>query len=67
MLDQQKGGGGQKPGQQRNQKPGQTEVDKKRKRWREVGRQQEEQDKKWRESGVVPGDDKAPGGGLTGA
>jgi len=42
-------------------------VDKKRKRWREVGRQQEEQDKKWRESGVVPGDDKAPGGGLTGA
>ena len=32
MLDQQKGGGGQKPGQQRNQKPGQAEVDKKRKR-----------------------------------
>jgi hypothetical protein len=65
--NQQKGSGGQKPGQQRNQKPGQAEVDKKRKRWREVGRQQEEQDKKWRESGVVPGDDKAPGGGLTGA
>ena len=54
--NQQKGSGGQKPGQQRNQ----AEVDKKRKRWREVGRQQEEQDKKRRESGVVPGDDKAP-------
>jgi hypothetical protein len=62
--NQQKGSGGQKSGQQRKQK---AEVDKKRKRWREVGRQQEEQDKKWRESGVVPGDDKAPGGGLTGA
>lgn len=29
--NQQKGSGGQKPGQQRNQKPGQAEVDKKEK------------------------------------
>jgi hypothetical protein len=41
-------------------------VDKKRKRWREIGQKQDEQDKKWRERGVVPGDDKGPGGGLVG-
>ena len=51
--------------EQRKQKPGQrqqAEVDKKRKKWREIGQKQEEQDKKGRERGAVPGDDKAPGG-----
>ena len=57
----QQGGGGQKPGQRQ-----QAEVDKKRKRWREIGQKQDEQDKKWRERGVVPGDDQPPGGGLVG-
>ena len=42
----QQGVGGQKPGQQQ-----QAEVDKKRKRWREIGQKQDEQDKKWRERG----------------
>ena len=55
------GGGGQKPGQRQ-----QAEVDKKRKGWREIGQKQDEQDKKWRERGVVPGDDKAPHGGEVG-
>jgi hypothetical protein len=53
--------GGQKPGQRI-----QAEVDKKRKRWREIGQKQDEQDKKRREAGIVPGDDKGPGGGLVG-
>jgi hypothetical protein len=52
---------GQKPGQRQ-----QAEVDKKRKRWREIGQKQDEQDKKWREKGVVPGDDHGPGGPLVG-
>ena len=57
----QRGGGGQKPGQQQQQ-PKQAEVDKKRKRWREIGRQQAELDKKWgTEPGPGPGDDQAPG------
>jgi hypothetical protein len=58
---QQGGQGGQKPGQQQ-----QAEVDKKRERWREIGQKQDEQDKKRREAGIVPGDDKGPGGGLVG-
>ena len=57
----QQGGGGQKPGQRQ-----QAEVDKKRKRWREIGQKQDEQDKKWRERGAGPGDDQAPGGPLVG-
>jgi hypothetical protein len=63
---QQKGSGGQKPGQQRNQKPGQgsqqqVEVDKKRERWRKIGQQQEENYKKWRKAGVAIGDDQSSG------
>ena len=57
----QQGGGGQKPGQRQ-----QADVDKKRKRWREIGQKQDEQDKKFRERGVVPGEDQAPGGPLVG-
>jgi hypothetical protein len=53
--------GGQKPAQRQ-----QAEVDKKRKRWREIGQKQDEQDKKRREAGIVPGDDKGPGGPLVG-
>jgi hypothetical protein len=60
QRNQQKQQGGQ-PGQRQ-----QAEVDTKRKRWREIGQKQEEQDKKRREAGIVPGDDKAPGGGLVG-
>jgi hypothetical protein len=55
QRNQQKQQGGQRQ---------QAEVD--RKRWREIGQKQEEQDKKRREAGIVPGDDKAPGGGLVG-
>ena len=43
---QQQGGGGQKPGQGGQQQAG---VDKKRERWREIGRKQEEVDKKSRD------------------
>jgi hypothetical protein len=52
QRNQQQGGGGQqKPGQQQQQQPNKK---------RGAGEQQAEVDKKWRESGVVPGDDKAP-------
>ena len=54
-------GGQQKPGQRQ-----QAEVDKKRKRWREIGQKQDEQDKKWRERGKVTGDDQPPSGGGSG-
>ena len=51
---QQQGGGGQKPGQGDQQQAG---VDKKRERWREIGRKQEEVDKKSRDmaDGQEPG------------
>jgi hypothetical protein len=52
----QQGVGGQKPGQRQ-----QAEVDTKRKRWREIGQKQEERYKKWRETGVGPGDDQSSG------
>lgn len=52
QRNQQQGGGGQqKPGQQQQQQPNKK---------RGAGEKQAEVDKKWREQGVVPGDDKAP-------
>jgi hypothetical protein len=52
-------GGGQKPGQGGQQ---QTEVDKKRERWREIGRKQEEVDKKSRDMADGQEPDTSVGG-----